>query len=171
MRTLIGLMLVGVWCYSMPGAAADGSHGPLGLRIGVGAPVDNKVRDWTDITVVQGLSWFLNHKSGSSLMSAIDIDTQIHAKSSTSGRATGISYTLRQVTHDDGRYKSYTGGGLGLFRTSVDSGTGTTHARLHLGGKAILGRMDAHGRFIEAAYTYTGSSASNGLGASFGIRF
>ena len=57
MRTLIGLMVVGVWCYSMPGAAADGSHGPLGLRIGIGAPVDNNVRDWRDVTVVQGLSW------------------------------------------------------------------------------------------------------------------
>lgn len=171
MRAVLPLLAMGVWGVACATASADGSHGQVGLRLGIGAPIDNNMRDWKDVGVIHGISWFLNHKAGTSLMSAVDIDSRIPAKASSDGRAAGITYTLRQVTANDGRYRSYIGGGIGLFRTEVSAVSGGTSAHVLLGGKAIIGRMDTHGHFVEAAYTYTGSSVSNDLAASVGIRF
>ncbi len=99
MRAVLPLLAMGVWGVACATASADGSHGQVGLRLGIGAPIDNNMRDWKDVGVIHGISWFLNHRAGTSLMTAVDIDSRIPAKASSDGRATGISFWAGSVHH------------------------------------------------------------------------
>ena len=79
---------------------------------------------------------------------------------------------------DDTGSQNYVGLGLGIYRTeykrfdeiSTAQSTSSTTGVTNFGGKAMVGRMDNRGRFAEMAYTYTGTSLSNGLSATVALR-
>lgn len=171
---------VGIGLAMAPAALAEQSHGPFAVRLGVGVPLDNNMRDWKNVDVVSGISYFSNHSAGASVITGVDVDTQLHTKHGNSARAMGITYTVRSLMGDDTRDRNYFGFGIGFYRTEYKqydfsvAQTGPSSSTVgitNFGGKAMLGRMDKHGHFAEAAYIYTGSSLSNGLSATYGLRF
>jgi hypothetical protein len=178
---LVGIVaVVGIGLAMAPAANADATHGAFAVRLGVGVPLDNNVKNWKDVDVISGFSYFFNHKPQASLMTGFDIDTQLHTKHGNSAHAMGITYTVRKLMGDDSGGRNYVGLGLGLYRTEYEeflistaqsNSNSTTRGVTNIGGKAMVGRMDNRGRFVEAAYTYTGSSMSNGLSATIGLRF
>jgi len=179
---LIGIVAVlGLGVAMAPAAIADNTHGPFAVRLGVGVPLDNNVKNWKNVDVISGFSYFFNHKPQASLMTGFDVDTQLHTQHGYSAHAMGITYCARQLMGTDNGGRNYIGLGFGVYRTeyeSVPASTGevttassSTTGVNHFGSKAMFGRMDNRGRFIEAAYTYTGTTISNGLSATIGLRF
>jgi hypothetical protein len=180
-RLITLTVILGIGLAMAPAANADKSHGPFAVRLGVGVPLDNNMRDWKDVDVISGFSYFINHSRGATTITGVDLDTQLHTKHGNSAHAMGVTYTVRKLMGDDTGSQNYVGLGLGIYRTEykqfVDmsaaqstSSTSTTGVT-NFGGKAMIGRMDNKGHFVEAAYTYTGTSLSNGLSATFGLRF
>ena len=173
--------IVGIGLAVAPAVNAESTHGAFAVRLGVGVPLDNNMRDWKNVDVISGFSYFMNHSAGTSTMTGIDVDTQLHTKHGNSAHAMGITYTFRKLMGDDTGSQNYVGLGLGIYRTEYKrfdemsaaqstSSTSTTGVT-NFGGKAMVGRMDNRGRFAEMAYTYTGTSLSNGLSATVGLRF
>jgi hypothetical protein len=178
---LVGIVaVVGIGLAMAPAANADATHGAFAVRLGLGVPLDNNVKNWKDVDVISGFSYFFNHKPQASLMTGFDVDTQLHTKHGYSAHAMGITYCARQLVGNDNGGRNYIGLGFGVYRTEYESApmsteistasTSTTGVN-HFGSKAMVGRMDNRGRFVEATYTYTGTSISNGLSATIGLRF
>lgn len=168
--------IVGIGLAVAPAVNAESTHGAFAVRLGVGVPLDNNMRDWKNVDVISGFSYFINHSAGTSTMTGIDVDTQLHTKHGNSAHAMGITYTVRKLMGDDSGARNYVGLGLGIYRTEYEElliSIGSTSTRIgvtNFGGKAMIGRMDNRGRFAEMAYTYTGTSLSNGLSATVGLR-
>jgi len=173
------IAVVGIGVAAAPAVNAQSTHGAFAVRLGVGVPLDNNMRDWKNADVISGFTYFINHSAGTSMMTGVDVDTQLHTKHGNSAHAMGITYTVRKLMGDDSGARNYYGAGLGVYRTeykqfaemSTAQSTTSTIGVTNLGGKAMLGRMDNRGRFAEMAYTYTGTSLSNGLSATVGLRF
>ena len=169
--------IVGIGLAVAPAVNAQSTHGAFAVRLGVGVPLDNNMRDWKNADVISGFTYFMNHSAGTSMMTGVDVDTQLHTKHGNSARAMGITYTVRKLMGDDSGARNYVGLGLGIYRTEHEEllipigSTSTTTGITKFCGKAMIGRMDNRGRFTEMAYTYTGSSLSNGLSATVGLRF
>ena len=170
--------IVGIGLAVPPAVNAESTQGAFAVRLGVGVPLDNNMRDWKNVDVISGFSYFMNHSAGTSTMTGIDVDTQLHTKHGNSAHAMGITYTVRKLMGDDSGGRNYYGAGLGVYRTeykpfdeiSTAQSTSSTTGVTNFGGKAMVGRMDNRGRFAEMAYTYTGTSLSNGLSATVALR-
>ena len=173
--------ILGIGLALAPAANAESTHGQFAVRLGVGVPLDNNVKNWKNVDVVSGFSYFFNHKPQASLMTGFDIDTQLHTQHGYSAHAMGLTYCARQLVGHENRGRNYIGLGFGVYRTEYEyspmstseittTSTSTTGVN-HFGSKAMIGRMDDRGRFVEATYTYTGTTISNGLSATIGLRF
>lgn len=171
--------IVGIGLAVAPAVNAESMHGAFAVRLGLGVPLDNNMRDWKDVDVISGFTYFSNHSRGAQTMTGVDLDTQLHTKHGNSAHAMGITYTVRKLMGDDTGSQNYVGLGVGIYRTeykqlseiSTAVSTSSTTSVTNFGGKAMIGRMDNKGHFVEAAYIYRGTSLSNGLSATFGLRF
>jgi hypothetical protein len=108
--------ILGIGLAMAPAANADKSHGPFAVRLGVGVPLDNNMRDWKDVDVISGFSYFINHSRGATTITGVDLDTQLHTKHGNSAHAMGITYTVRKLMGDDTGSQNYVGLGLGIYR-------------------------------------------------------
>jgi hypothetical protein len=76
-----------------PAVNAQGTHGAFAVRLGSGVPLDNNMRDWKNVDAISRFSYFMNHSAGTSMMTGINVDTQLHTKHRNSAHAMGITYT------------------------------------------------------------------------------
>jgi len=84
-----------------PAVNAQGTHGAFAVRLGIGVPLDNNLRDWKNVDAISRFSYFKNHGVGTSMMTCIDVDTQLHTKHRNSAHAMGIKFTIRKLMLDD----------------------------------------------------------------------
>ena len=92
--------IVGIGLAVAPAVNAESTHGAFAVRLGVGVPLDNNMRDWKNVDVISGFSYFMNHSAGTSTMTGIDVDTQLHTKhgwgmtvAGATTMAPGLAYT------------------------------------------------------------------------------
>ena len=53
--------IVGIGLAVAPAVNAQSTHGAFAVRLGVGVPLDNNMRDWKNADVISGFSYFMNH--------------------------------------------------------------------------------------------------------------